>query len=307
VAGGRSKLTRLRQQATYLAFRMASQIAPHVPRALAYRISDVAGDLFWVLNGPARRAVRANLRHVLGRAPEPGLIRQAFRHGARNYYDTLIIPTLGPERLLSLVPVRGWEHLDQALGEGRGVIIVGVHLSSVALAGQVIAARGHAVTSIAERVEPPGLMQLLTRLRSGGGVRVLPQGSDTIRELLAALRRNEIVGLVADRDITGTGVTARFFDAETQLPAGGALLAIRTGAPLLSAVAVRTADDRFEALIDPPIEVERGADRSETVRQTTRRVAERFERHIASHPEQWTVYQPVWPRSDRRTGRTDSR
>src|SRR5207247_292428 len=105
-----------------------------------------------------------------------------------------------------------------------------------------IAARGYAVTSVVERIEPPELNDLLLRLRNAGGIRLIPLGADLMKEFLAALRRNEVVALVMDRDIAGTGVTVEFFGAETSLPSGAALLALRTGAPIISALAVRTAD-----------------------------------------------------------------
>jgi phosphatidylinositol dimannoside acyltransferase len=262
---------------------------------MAYALADWFGDLAFLMNAPARAAVEDNLRHVLGRRPAWRLVRQVFRHGARNYYDTLIIPSLSAAELLKLVPVAGWTTLEQALAAGRGVIMVGVHLSGVALAGQVVAAKGFPITSVAERVEPPELNRLLTRLRSGGGIRILSLGPDITRELTEALRRNEIVALVMDRDIAGTGVKVQFFDAETRLPGGAALLALRTGAPIISAMAIRTSDQGFAGQIDPHIEIERGENLRESLRLTTRRIGERLESHIGAHPEQWTVYQPLWP------------
>lgn len=276
-------------------YRLAARVAPLVPRSVAYRLSDRVGDLSWRLNRTARRAVHANLGRVLGRRASSDQVRAVFRHGARNYYDTFLIPTLGRRAILDLVRVAGWEHLDAALAAGRGAIMVGVHLSSVALAGQVIAARGYTLTSVVERVEPPELHELLVRLRAGGGVRIAPLGADLMQRLLAALRSNELVGLVMDRDVAGTGVTVEFFGAPTELPGGAALLGLRTGAAILPAVAVRSGDNRFEGWIGPPVEAERGADVRESVARTTRRIAERLERHIGAHPEQWTVFQPVWP------------
>jgi lauroyl/myristoyl acyltransferase len=102
---------------------------------MAYALADWFGDLAFLMNAPARAAVEDNLRHVLGRRPAWRLVRQVFRHGARNYYDTLIIPSLSAAELLKLVPVAGWTTLEQALAAGRGVIMVGVHLSGVALEG----------------------------------------------------------------------------------------------------------------------------------------------------------------------------
>lgn len=306
VAGGRHELKGIPASAVIAAYHLASQLAPLLPRAAAYPLCDRLGDQFWFCNPPARRAVRDNLRHVLGDEPPERLVRQVFRHGARNYYDTFTIPTFSSQALLDLVVVQSWEHLDQALAAGGGAIMVAVHLSSVALAGQVVAARSHAVTSVVEPVEPPQLMELLTRLRSGGGIRVLPLGPDLTRELLAALRRNEVVGLIMDRDIAGTGVTVEFFGSETRLPGGAALLALRTGAPIIPAVAVRRADDRFDGRVGPPIEVERGADLRDSIRLTTRRIAQRFEQDIGAQPEQWTVYQPVWPSPSGSGGRRPS-
>jgi KDO2-lipid IV(A) lauroyltransferase len=295
VAADCRKLKPARARLGYVAFELGSRLAPRVPRALAYRLADVVGDLFYLANREGRAAVTDNLRHVLGARPSWRLVREVFRHGARNYYDTLIIPSLTPEELLALVPVRDWRPLSEALAAGRGAIMVGVHLSGVALAGQVVAAKGFAITSVSERVEPPELNELLTRLRSGGGIRMLSLGPDVTRELTGALRRNEVVALVMDRDIAGTGVPVQFFDAETSLPGGAALLALRTGAPILSAVAVRTSGHQFIGQLDPGIEVERGDSLRESLRLTTRRIAERLEDHIRSHPEQWTVYQRLWP------------
>lgn len=292
--GGRHLIPQQRPL-TCLAFRLGERLAPKLPRRLGYALADTVGDLAWLANRRGRRAVRANLSHVFGRPPPWRTVRQVFRHGSRNYYDTFTIPTLRPAALLDLVRVTDWQPLERALREGRGAIMVGGHISSVALAGQVIAAAGYPITSVAERVEPPELDDLLHRLRSAGGIRMLVLGPDTMRELLAALRRKEVVGLVMDRDVAGTGVEVPFFGAPASLPGGAALLALRTGAPILPAVAYRTPDQRFRGEVQPPVPVERGGSLPESVRLTTARIAERFEQIVGAHPEQWTVFQTLWP------------
>jgi KDO2-lipid IV(A) lauroyltransferase len=274
--------------------RAGQHLAPAVPRGLAYALADRIGDLCFALNGRGRAAVTSNLTHVLGRPPASGTVRAVFRHGARNYCDTLLIPSLTAEQLEALVRLDDWSALDRALAAGRGAIMVGAHLSSVALTGQLVAARGYPVTSVAERVEPPDLNELLLRLRSGGGVRVLALSQQLTRELLATLARNEVVGLVMDRDIAGTGVRVDFFGAPASLPGGAALLALRSGAARLPAAAVRTPDQRFLGRIGPPIELVRGQDLRESVVRSTQVIARALEALIRPHVEQWTVFQPLW-------------
>jgi KDO2-lipid IV(A) lauroyltransferase len=122
----------------------------------------------------------------------------------------------------------------------------------------------------------------------------LPLGPELIGQLLALLRRNEVVGLIMDRDVAGTGVRVDFFGAPCYLPGGAALLALRTGAPIIPAYGYRGARQEFRARIECPVEISRGANLRESVQLTTQRVAERLERIITSHPEQWTLLESPW-------------
>jgi phosphatidylinositol dimannoside acyltransferase len=286
----------------YWAYRLGSALAVRVPPRLAYPTLDRLGELAWALSPRARRVVESNLRHVVPSwRHRRRAARGVFRHAARNYYDTFRIPRLSRAELEALVQSHGWEHVDAALARGRGVIMVGAHLSSVGLAAQAIAARGYTVQVPVEPIEPPELLRLLVRLRAGFGLRVVPLGPKLGAELLAALRRNEVVGLIVDRNLTGSAVTVPFFGAPARLPAGPALLAIRSGAPILPGIALRRPDGRFAGVIEPPISFTRSGSNRKDVDAITRAIAARLEYYIRRHPEQWTVFQPVWdtePESD---------
>jgi KDO2-lipid IV(A) lauroyltransferase len=103
-----------------------------------------------------------------------------------------------------------------------------------------------------------------------------------------------VVALVSDRDVTGTGPTVRFFDAETSFPDGAAALSLRTGAALLPAGAWRLPDGTIQAVIEPPLAAETTGSTAQDRRRLTQAVAQRLEYHIGSHPEQWTVFQQRW-------------
>jgi KDO2-lipid IV(A) lauroyltransferase len=114
-------------------------------------------------------------------------------------------------------------------------------------------------------------------------------------ELLAALRRNEAVGLVADRDLTGRGLEVELFGARTKIPAGPVLLAAETGAPTYMSAVRRVGPGRYRGgvrQLPPPA----GANRRERSRAMAREESRLFEQFIIDAPEQWlALFHPIWP------------
>jgi phosphatidylinositol dimannoside acyltransferase len=278
------------------ALRAASAATGAVPRyPVGEAICRVAGAA-WYLSAPAaREAVHDNLRQILGRPPTRTEVVHVFQHGALNYWDTFAIPHFNHAQVLDLVDLYGIEHIDAARAAGRGVICATAHLGSVAFVGQVLPALGYPMVGLLEPLEPPELYEFFARQRQGLGSRLLPAGTSALRELLLALRRNEVLGLVADRDITGTGPLVPFLGAPTRFPDGPAALSVRTGAPILIAVAVRLPGGRFEGRFEPLPPVERTGDAKRAALELTRAIAERLGYYVANHPEQWTVFQRRWP------------
>jgi KDO2-lipid IV(A) lauroyltransferase len=121
-----------------------------------------------------------------------------------------------------------------------------------------------------------------------------------------------VVALLCDRDIAGGGSEVRFFGEKTTLPSGPAVLALRTGAPLLPTGVYDEGGGRHRAVVRPPVAAERmSASRShgrsgrgsfrDDVARITQAMADELEGLIRRAPEQWHLLQPNWP-SDRRAG-----
>jgi lauroyl/myristoyl acyltransferase len=274
------------------------QLAGRLPLAWGERLADLGGLLAYAAGRQARAAVRANLHHVLGHPPPERVVRGVFRHGARNYYDLLTLPRFGAADLRARVAVHGWEHLEAARAAGRGVLLVTAHLGSVSLVGQMFAIGGCPAGVVVESVQPPALLELLVRLRGSQGSAVLPVGPGLLRAIVEALGRNELIALFSDRDVLGSGLELRFFDAPTRLPGGAAALALRTGAAVLPGFTVRTTDGRHVMWLEPPLALTRTGDARADLQANTARIARVLEAAIRRYPEQWTVFQPVWPGPD---------
>src|SRR5438270_599239 len=178
---------------------------------------------------PLGEAVADNLRHILGRQPTRAEVVRVFHNGALNYWDTFAIPHFSHAQVLEWVDLYGIENIDAARAAGRGVICATAHLGSVAFVGQVLPALGYPMVGLLEPLEPPELYEFFARQRQALGSRLLPAGTSALRELVLALRRNEVLGLVTDRDITGKGPLVLFLCAPARFPDGPVAVLVRSG------------------------------------------------------------------------------
>jgi phosphatidylinositol dimannoside acyltransferase len=276
-------------------------MAGAVPPETAYPVLDRLADLIRLSASESRQTVEANLEHVLGRRGRrhTWAVRGVFRHVLRNYYDTFRLPAMTDDEIRDRVVISGREHLQAALACGRGAILVTAHVSSVALAAQALALAERGGTVVVEPIEPPDLLNLMLRVRGSHGLRYQVVGPTLFADLTATLRRNELVFLVVDRDIGGTGIAVDLFGRTARLPLGPALLALRTGAPIVPTYVSRRRDGRLDGVVGRPLELTWSGDRRADLTGITRLIGERLEYHIGRHPEQWTVLQRIWDRDHR--------
>lgn len=283
------------------AFRLAAALVPRLPARAAEPGADLVGVLGYALGAGARRGIAGNLARVLDPG-DPDLValraREAFRTQAHNYVDLFRIPALPLDRIAARIDLRGWEHVEAALALGRGAILAAVHLGNIDMVAQVICARGVAVTIPIEPIEPPALLELVTRLRAAHGMRLLPvergRGRRAYADLTRILRAGEVVGVALDRDAQGSGAPTRLFGHPARLSHAPALLALRTGAPIVVARTHRRPGGRFLAELEPPIVPPVGRPGPEAISDLMARIARPLEAAIRQTPGQWVMFQPLF-------------
>ncbi len=281
----------------YYLYRLAGFLVPLTPLRLGYSVAARLGRLFYRLSPSTRANVRDNVTHVLGEGASAAEVErvtcETFRYIALNYYDLLRVPTLNPAEVERVVRVEAWENVERALAAGKGLIMVSAHFGNIEVVLHILLFRGIPVTIPVERVHPKVLFQYICRVRTSKGLRLIPIDGPLL-ELFRALRRGEIAGLAADRDITQSGVIIDFFGAPARLPAGHVQLALRTGAPIVMGFSQRLPDNTFVARFEPPLELENTGDRERDARAGLEKVVATMERYIAQHPEQWAIVVPIW-------------
>ncbi|MPZ28241.1 MAG: phosphatidylinositol mannoside acyltransferase [Micromonosporaceae bacterium] len=274
-------------------------------RALPERVARAgfraAADTAYRRGGPAVRRLAANLRRVVGpELPEPELqrlVRAGLRSYARYWMEAFRLPGRTPEQLRTGFRMAHGHLLGEAVAAGTGAVVALPHAGNWDAAGAWGVASGWPITTVAERLRPERLYERFVAYRESLGIRIIPQrgGERPPLEVLAdSLGHSHIVPLLADRDLSTRGIEVRFFGGRTRMPAGPAILALRTGAPLFVASMWYEPDGPHGHLHGPLEPPPAAGPMDQRVREFTQQIADQLAAGIAAHPADWHMLQRLW-------------
>lgn len=273
-----------------------------VPGPLTDVLFRAGADLAARRGGAGVDRLRANLRRVRPEASEAELgrlVRDGMRSYARYWDEAFRLPALDPVAVHAGMAgaTTGVESPMRAMAEGRGVVFALPHAGNWDVAGVYIIEemrrRGltPAMTTVAQRLRPESMYRRFVEYRESLGFEIVAQddGRRAHLALTRRLRAGGLVCLVADRDLTGTGVEVPFFGETIRMPAGPASLAAITGAQLHTVGPFFLPGGRWGATISEPIPV---PDRA-AVPKATAELARQFEEHIDRYPQDWHMLQEL--------------
>lgn len=284
----------MKPRVAFHAYRMLSRFSEILPERAIAPVSNVIGGVVSLLARDQRKIVASNLEHVIGRPPASRQVRESYASYVRYWLGSMRLPIIPSERLDAMLTIEGREHVDVALAEGRGCIIALPHLGNWEIAAAWYVRHVGPLTVVVERLEPPELFVWFKDFRESLGMRVAVNQSTIGTQLSAALRRNEAVALLCDRDVDGSGVDVEFFGSVTKVPKGPATLALRTGAALIPLAVYETANG-FHVAVRPPVDAQREGSLRDDVTRVTRQLMSEIEALVRRAPTQWHVFQPNWP------------
>ncbi|MFF8615009.1 phosphatidylinositol mannoside acyltransferase [Streptomyces sp. NPDC015350] len=304
--GGR---TGLRDRLTDGLYGLGWTAVKKLPEPVARSLFRTIADQAWKRRGKSVLRLESNLARVVPGA-SPARLAELSRAGMRSYMrywmESFRLPTWSPERIKASIEVTDAHRLTDGLDTGRGVILALPHLANWDMAGAWVTTDLKVpFTTVAERLKPETLYDRFVAYREGLGMEVLPHsGGAAFGTLARRLRSGGLVCLVADRDLSASGVEVSFFGDTARMPAGPALLAQQTGALLLPVTLGYDDTPVMKARVHPPVEVPATGDRTERTSAMTQALADAFATGITEHPEDWHMLQRLWladlePREDR--------
>jgi len=268
-----------------------------MPERLARAQFDAVADAAYLRGGRGVRRLRSNLRRVVGEDRLESTTRAAMRSYLRYWCEAFRLPAIPREEVIRRCVVADEHYLRDGYARGRGVILALPHMGNWDWAGAWLTGTGVPFTTVAERLKPEQLFDRFVAFRESIGMEVVPlTGGDRppAAVLTERLEAGGCLCLLADRDLTATGVPVTFFGATAKMPAGPAALSLETGAVLVP-VTLWYADARtMHCRMWPPLAPTEGGSRREQVAGLTQALADVFALGIAEHPADWHMLQRLW-------------
>lgn len=285
----------MKNNIAYLAYRLGWKFVGVLPERSAYALFNLLATYIYKKDGKSVRRLRSNLS-IVTQLPPGGelekLVLDALKSYMRYWCDTFRIHKWSPERISRTVSVANDELLRGPMREGRGVVIALPHSGNWDHAGAYFCQEGIPLVTVAEVLKPEKLFRKFLQYREAMGFEVLGLDSRAFVTLVKRARQKRLIALVADRDLSESGIPVHFFGHTAKMPAGPAVLAIKEGLPLVVAHVSYTS---VGIHIDfNEVSISTAADPEVRIVETVQSIAKLFEVGIAANPEDWHMLQRIW-------------
>ncbi len=274
-------IKKVRHLLEYLLIRLTAEVSQVLPWEDCHRLGEILGKLAFDLLGFRREVTLLNIRLAfpqMGKKEIISLGRRSYQNLGRTFFDLL---KLSHSPVPKAIGFEGLDHLDKALKGGKGGIILSGHFGSWELSMATLAPKGYPLDVMAKEQHNRLVDRLVSGYRMKSGIGVI-KAKGGAWEVMRALKKNRLVGILADQDAGKDGLVASFFSQPSSFNSGPVLLAEKAGCPLVMAFIVREGG-KERIIITPPLPP---GGRKERIQA----YAQALEWFIRKYPDHW-----FWP------------
>jgi KDO2-lipid IV(A) lauroyltransferase len=280
----------------WLLFIIGKYIALALPLGACYRLAEWVGTMRCCLSRSDREAVLGNLNVImpLSTSRERQFTAcRVFVNFCKYLVDFLRSSRVDRHFVSTHSELVHLSRLKQALGRGRGVIIVTAHLGNWELGGGVLSRNGYPIHAVALPHKFPPTDRFFNYQRQLMGVTIIPTGV-AVKRCFSLLKEKKIVAMLGDRDFSGGGCETDFLGARAIVPRGPVVFARKTGALLLPMFGVRQKDESLRIIIEEPIDPWDDRDRPRDEAVLLKETVAVIESYVREYPDQWYLFQPYF-------------
>ena len=280
----------------YLLYLFAWKVIGVLPEKSAYKLANIISDQIYNKNGKGVKRLRSNYQRVVPNISDPQLdklTKDGMRSYLRYWFDTFRLNKWSKSRIIETTFVIRENLLRDPVETKKGCIIALPHAGNWDHAAAYFCSTGIPLTAVVEKLKPEAIFKKFLAYRQSIGIEAISHKEKTIPILMDRLNEGKLIALVADRDMSRNGIEVNFLGGIAKMPAGPAILAIKSGSPLVTAY-IRYLDNGIEIKFDETIKLPIAGSEEEQVRKITQSMADNFAKRIKDSPVDWHMLQRIW-------------
>ncbi len=287
----------------YLLLKILGFFINLLPEHFTLWIGRQLGRAGYYLDWEHRRVALQNLRLAFGREKSEdqirGIAKKTFQNLGMMLIEFFRIPKLDEEKFKRKVVVEGLEEALRLLEMKKGGLLLIGHFGNWELMGFISKVIRNPILAIAKPIKQRRVDQWITEIRKAAGLELIHPENAT-RKVIHALSQNRIVGILIDqRAKRSRGVWVDFFGKKAPTTPGLAVLALKTGAPVVPVFMIRNGFQRHRLLIQKPLQLIQTGDFKKDVETNTQLFNDTLESMVRQYPDQWFWIHRRWERKKR--------
>lgn len=284
----------------YILYRIGRILALNFPLKFSYRVAVALADIHYLLGFRERRSVIENLKIVLAGTVQDDELKQTakdvFENFAKYLVDFFRFSKMSPGYIKRFIKLEGLSNIEDALKYGKGVIVLSAHLGNWELGAFVLGTLGYSINAVVLTHKNVKINDFFKNQRAMGKVKSIEFGA-SLRGCYKALKNNELLALLGDRDFSNNGLSAVFCGKPVMsIPKGPAVFSYRTGAAIVPCFITRNSDDTFNFVFEKPVLPDTAAagDEDTAIKGIMGKYLPIIESYVKRYPGQWYVFRNFW-------------
>jgi KDO2-lipid IV(A) lauroyltransferase len=254
-------------------------------------------SLFYHLITKNRLIVLHNLQRSFPEKDLKELMRIAkgvYRHFAIVAAEFFDLPSITPENIHKRVDVDGLENYQAAIAQGNGALSIVAHFGNWELMTIAVPIFFKPMYIVYRPLDNPVIDNMVEYVRTMQGNELIPKGGSGKR-IMELLKENQIIGILSDQNVAKSeGVFVDFFGRPACTGVGLAVMAMRSGAPVVPAFMARQKSGKYKLILKPAIEVVCTENYESDLVVNTQRFTKIVEEIVCEYPDQWFWFHQRW-------------
>lgn len=268
-----------------------------LPGSIAIALGKLAGILFFLCSATYRKVAIKNLKLAYSLTDSEARARAltVFKEMGTTFAEIITLSPLSEKYLKEKVDIEGYSNFLKAKESGKGAFLLSAHLGNWEMMGAIHSMLSGSITVIYKKHKNPYVDKIIISLRQASNMKAISR-RNSARKTIAALKKGETIGILPDLHTSkeAQAVMVPFFEMPASTNYGLALLAIKTGTPIVPAFTVRHGDGRHLCTYKEPVFLKSTGDMDRDIKEGTARINAIIEEEIRKYPSQWYWVNDRW-------------